>query len=104
MLADAVDPRAIGTDIMSAMHYRYQYDPDALAAPALLQSYSLLLQRWETSHTQELNGCYAYLSGVGRGRMPCSESLEVLLCRTLGPGIVSAVLMLTYIRDQSLAE
>ena len=49
MLADAVDPRAIGTDTMSAMHYRYQYNPDALAAPALLQSYSLLLQRWATS-------------------------------------------------------
>ena len=39
VLADAVDPRAIGTDTMSAMHYRYQYNPDALAAPALLQSF-----------------------------------------------------------------
>ena len=49
VLADAVDPRAIGTGTMRAMHYRYQYNPDALAAPALLQSYSLLLQRWATS-------------------------------------------------------
>ena len=59
VLADAVDPRVIGTDTMRAMHYRYQYNPDALAAPALLQSYSLLLQRWATSHTQEL---HAYVS------------------------------------------
>ena len=69
MLADAVDPRAIGTDTMSAMHYRYQYNPDALAAPALLQSYSRLLQRWATSHTQEL---HAYVSRAKpMGRMPC---------------------------------
>ena len=39
VLADAVDPRAIGTDTMRAVHYRYQYNPDALAAPALLQSF-----------------------------------------------------------------
>ena len=41
---------------------------DALAAPALLQSFSLLLQRWATSHTQELR---AYVSrAMSKGRMP----------------------------------
>ncbi len=69
VLADAVDPRAIGTDTMRAVHSRYQYNPDALAAPALLQSNSRLPQRWATSHTQEL---HAYVSRAkSMGRMPC---------------------------------
>ena len=69
MLADAVDPRAsVLIPCVLALHDT-SIIPDALAAPALLQSYSRLLQRWATSHTQEL---HAYVSRAKpMGRMPC---------------------------------
>ena len=85
VLADAVDPRAIGTDTMRAMHYRYQYNPDALhGSPSTAAVVSRLLQRWATSHTQEL---HAYVSRAKpMGRMPCKhgqvyEACELCSCK-----------------------
>ena len=68
VLTDAVDPRAsVQIHVVLARHVTYS--SDTLAAPVLLQSFTLLPQRWATSHTQEL---HAYVSrAVPMGRMPC---------------------------------